>query len=117
MATTTLKINNAQAGWYLVDLATMTGGSGSAIVREGSKVLVELKGTGVRKTHGQQFFNASSGDLSIEITGKGIIHGPLNVQIDSGKVLSSTWVISSEDYTDNDYNDYSVRLTRYMSAG
>ena len=115
-----LTVKDAQPGWYLTDLATMTAGTGSVTIYDDGKEVASLEGGGVRKVHGQKFFQAKTENLSVEISGKqAIIHGPYNVQypIDKDRVLSSTWIISSEDSTDNDYNDYTVRLTWYMSAG
>ena len=114
-----VKVNEAQAGWYQVDLSTMTAGSGTMEVKQGGKTLAKLSGGGVRKTHGEAMFQAGSGSLTVSVPGRTIIHGPFDVSdpADPRRVLSMTWVISSEDGGDNDYNDYTTRLTWFMSAG
>lgn len=112
-------VNEAQPGWYQVDLSTMTAGSGTMTVKQDNMVLVTLSGGGVRKTHGEKLFMASANEMTIELPGRTIIHGPFDVTspVSGTQVLSKTWVVSSEDGGDNDYNDYTTRLTWFRSAG
>ncbi|MEM7151605.1 MAG: fucose-binding lectin II [Myxococcota bacterium] len=114
-----MKLSDAQSGWYVMDLTTMTAGTGTVTAYVDGNPVGSLSGGGVRQTHGQKMFQASSGAVSVEITGSGIIHGPFNVEdpASKGRILSSTWVVSSEDGSDNDYNDNVSRITWFMSAG
>lgn len=114
-----ITVNESQSGWYQVDLSTMTGGSGTLTVKQGSNTLATLSGGGVRKTHGEKMFQAGEGEMTVELPGRTIVHGPFPVAdpADKTRVLSMTWVVSSEDGSDNDYNDYTTRLTWFMSAG
>ncbi len=117
---TVVKVNEAQPGWYQVDLSTMTSGSGTLAIKEGGKTLAQLSGGGVRQTHGEKMFQAERGELTIDVPGhRALIHGPFIVAdpADEERILSKTWVVSSEDSTDNDFNDYTSRLTWFKSAG